>query len=93
MALGLGLALAATRLMKELLFGISPSGPVVFVTISLMLGCVGLFACWLPARRAAALDPVKALRHESFMAAQLPRSFSFLADAGPRLGFGCWKRS
>ena len=64
MALGLGAAFAATRLMKRLLFGVSPSDPVVFVAISLLLGGVGLFACWLPARRAAALDPVKALRYE-----------------------------
>ncbi len=64
MALGLGAAFAATRLMKGVLFGVSPSDPVVFIAISLLLGGVGLFACWLPARRAAALDPVKALRYE-----------------------------
>jgi putative ABC transport system permease protein len=61
---GLAAALPATHAMASLPIGVSPSDPVVFVTVGLLLAAVGLFACWLPARRAAALDPVKAIRYE-----------------------------
>jgi predicted permease len=63
--LGLGLAAAfpAARLIANLI-GVSPADPAVFIAVSLLLAAVGLFACWLPARRAAALDPVKAIRYE-----------------------------
>ena len=47
-----------------LLFLTSPQDPAVFVAITAMLVAIGLLACWIPARRAAALHPVKALRHE-----------------------------
>lgn len=62
--LGLAGALAATRLMKDVLIRVSPQDPVVFVAVASLLISIGLFACWLPARRAAALHPVQALREE-----------------------------
>jgi putative ABC transport system permease protein len=62
--LGLAIAFALTRLMGELLYGVSPTDPVVFSSVIGIIALVGLAACWLPARRAARLDPLKALRHE-----------------------------
>lgn len=61
LVLGLGAALAATGAMRSLLIGIEPSDPITFVITMLVLAAVGLFACWLPARRAAAVPPVQAL--------------------------------
>jgi putative ABC transport system permease protein len=66
LALGLGGAFAATELLSKtrMLVRVSPQDPLVFTSVSLLLILVGILACWLPARRAAALHPVKALRHE-----------------------------
>jgi putative ABC transport system permease protein len=64
LALGIGAAFPVTRFMASLPLGVSPSDPAVFVVVALVLATVGLFACWLPARKAAALDPVKAIRYE-----------------------------
>lgn len=64
LVLGLGGAFAATRLMKNILFLTSPNDPGVFIAITTMLVGIGIIACWIPARRAAALHPVKALRQE-----------------------------
>ncbi len=64
LALGLSAAYPVTRLMTSLPIGVSSSSPVIFVVVASVLAAVGLFACWLPARRAAALDPVKAIRYE-----------------------------
>jgi predicted permease len=64
LVLGLAAAFGATRLMGELLFRVSPTDPIVFATVPMLLVAVGLFACWLPARRASALHPAKALRCE-----------------------------
>jgi len=63
---GVGLlgALAATQLLRSLLFGISPTDPVTFLVIPLLLLGVAWFACWLPARRASRVDPMVALRSE-----------------------------
>ena len=62
--IGLIGALALTRLMTSLLFGVSPSDPVTFAAISLLLVGVALLACWIPARRATQVDPLAALRCE-----------------------------
>ena len=66
LALGLGGAVAAAHLLAQVgfLFQISPDDPVVLAAIVGLLLAIGLFACWLPARRAAALHPVEALRQE-----------------------------
>jgi putative ABC transport system permease protein len=63
---GIGLigALAATRLIARLLFGIRPSDPVTFITVALLLSLIALVASYIPARRAARIDPMVALRYE-----------------------------
>jgi putative ABC transport system permease protein len=57
-------ALAATRLLSNLLFGVKPADPLTFVAIALFLTLVGMIACFFPARRAASVDPLVALRNE-----------------------------
>jgi predicted permease len=61
-AVGLGTALATSRLIRSLLYGISPRDPGVFAATTVTLLAVALLACWLPARRAARLSPIDALR-------------------------------
>jgi ABC-type antimicrobial peptide transport system permease subunit len=61
---GLTAASAGSRLIESLLYGISPRDPIVFSTTTCLLLGVALVACWLPARRAAALSPLEALRVE-----------------------------
>jgi predicted permease len=64
LALGLMAAIPAVKLLANIGLRISPTDPLVFSAIVTILIAVGGFACWLPARRAAALDPVKAIRYE-----------------------------
>jgi putative ABC transport system permease protein len=63
-AIGVAGALVGSRLVAGLLFGIRPSDPVTFAAIPALLLLVAALACWLPARRAARLDPLAALRED-----------------------------
>jgi putative ABC transport system permease protein len=64
MLLGLLAAFAPTRFMVNLLFGVVPGDPITLSAVSLLLGAIALLACYIPARRATAVDPVIALRCE-----------------------------
>jgi ABC-type antimicrobial peptide transport system permease subunit len=64
LAAGLALTLAAGGVFRTILFGVTPSDPAVLLGAPLLLGAVGLLATWLPARRAARVDPMVALRAE-----------------------------
>jgi ABC-type antimicrobial peptide transport system permease subunit len=61
LVLGLGGAFLVTEQMRSLLLGVLPTDPVTFASTATVLICVGLLACWLPARRAALTAPVRAL--------------------------------
>jgi ABC-type antimicrobial peptide transport system permease subunit len=62
--IGLGIAAGVAQLLTGLLYGISPTDPVSFAGSALLLGTVALIASVLPARRAASVNPVEALRAE-----------------------------
>jgi predicted permease len=62
--LGAAAALALTRFLRSLLFGIRPADPIAYSIAVLLLSVVALAACYLPGRRALRLDPLDALRHE-----------------------------
>ena len=63
-ALGIAASGAATRLLRSQLFGVQPTDPLAYAVVVLMLGLVTLVACYIPARRAASVDPIVALRQE-----------------------------
>jgi ABC-type antimicrobial peptide transport system permease subunit len=63
-AIGIAGALAVTRLMTTLLFGVSAYDPLTFGSIALLLTLVALLACWIPAHRATRVNPIIALRNE-----------------------------
>jgi macrolide transport system ATP-binding/permease protein len=61
---GIGAAVAVTRLMAGMLFNVGPSDPATYASVAILLLLVALAACYIPARRAASIDPIKALRTE-----------------------------
>jgi len=61
---GLAGAAALTRVLQRFLFGVTPTDPIAFTIVTLLLMAVGLLAAWLPARRATRIDPCAALRAE-----------------------------
>jgi putative ABC transport system permease protein len=63
-SIGIAGAVFVTRLMRSLLFGVSPIDPLTFATVALVLTFVVLAACYIPARRATRVDPIVALRFE-----------------------------
>ena len=64
LALGVAASLALARLMTGFLYGVTATDPLTFLAVSLILIATGLLAGYFPARRAARVDPMVALRHE-----------------------------
>jgi putative ABC transport system permease protein len=64
LAIGIAASLASTRLLRSQLFGVQPADPLAYAAVAVLLGFVALVACYIPARRAAGVDPMVALRAE-----------------------------
>jgi ABC-type antimicrobial peptide transport system permease subunit len=64
--LGLAASVAITRVIRAVLFGVTPTDPLTFTLALLALAAVGCLACYIPARRAMKIDPVIALRYARY---------------------------
>jgi ABC-type antimicrobial peptide transport system permease subunit len=62
LVLGVAGATFAARVIRGLLFGVEPNDPATFVGVALLMAAIGIAACWIPARRAARIDPAIAMR-------------------------------
>ena len=62
--MGMAVSLALTRTMQSLLFGVTATDPLTFSAVILLLVAAAILACYLPARRAAKVEPMVALRYE-----------------------------
>jgi ABC-type antimicrobial peptide transport system permease subunit len=59
---GVGVALASTRLLGALVYGVVPADPLVFAAMSLLMVAVGMVASYVPAHRASSVNPIESLR-------------------------------
>ena len=64
LVVGVAASFASTRLLRSQLFGVEPADPLAYAAVTLLLAAVTLIACYIPARRAAGVDPMIALRQE-----------------------------
>ena len=64
LVIGLIAASAATRALKNILYGVAATDPLTFACVSALLAIIALIACWAPARRASRVDPITVLREE-----------------------------
>jgi ABC-type antimicrobial peptide transport system permease subunit len=62
LVLGVGGAIFATRLIRGLLFGVTPYDPITLVGVAVVMAAVGIAACWIPALRASKIDPAITMR-------------------------------
>jgi putative ABC transport system permease protein len=61
---GLGVAVILAQVLRAFLFGVEPADPLTFASIAVLFTAVALLACYIPARRATKVDPMKGLRYE-----------------------------
>jgi putative ABC transport system permease protein len=65
LALGVAGAVAGMRLIRGMLFGVTPYDPTTLIAVALLMAAVGIAACWLPALRAARIDPAITMRGQT----------------------------
>jgi putative ABC transport system permease protein len=65
LVLGVGGAIAGTRLIQNMLFGVTPYDPITLIGVAVVMAAVGVAACWLPALRAARIDPAITMRGQT----------------------------